>query len=71
MVDDAFTEVLNSISNGDKPNFADIPVNEIVTEFVEGINHIFLNGVQQIILKLDILVKTEYLKEYVKKLKVQ
>jgi hypothetical protein len=41
LVDDAFTEVLNSISNGDKPNFADIPVNEIVTEFVEGINSYF------------------------------
>lgn len=41
LVDDAFTEVLNSIFNGDKPNFADIPVNEIVTEFVEGINSYF------------------------------
>ena len=26
LVDDVFTEVLNSISNGDKPNFVDIPL---------------------------------------------
>ena len=40
-IDDAFTEVVNKVVNGDKCDFADIPVNEIVTEFVEGINSYF------------------------------
>lgn len=40
-IDDAFTEVVNKVANGDKCDFADIPVNEIVTEFVEGINSYF------------------------------
>ena len=32
---------VNKVVNGDKCDFADIPVNEIVTEFVEGINSYF------------------------------
>lgn len=40
-IDDVFTEEVNKVVNGDKCDFADIPVNEIVTEFVEGVNSYF------------------------------